>query len=538
MAGALVAVLAPLGLVTLLGAGSASLWLDEITYYRLQGDVALRAAEIGRTGSVAARWFSMFFYGDLQRAFQRPLLALGIDPLREPEALVRALSLVSYAATAVLILVWCRRTGAGLPAALLGALLFAGTPLFLYYAFEGRVYALASLAVVALLVAVEHASATGSRGRLALAGALGAVTAHLQLWTVCLFAALFLLGTAERLRRGRATPRALALFAASVPGLLVVGLEFGFMKATQPADPLFRLFEKQPLLPTLVQTVTSIFEGPLQVQHVFQEPLTEFLVAAGLLLLAVLSALRSSRREDEESGRCAGAARAALLALALSVALAAAFGHFVHGRYQAPLVAGLVYGVARGLSGRRALLLALLLVVTEAALFPSTAAAIQAKSNNRAIAALVLEGSSRRSAAVLVQHGVVSGYPAPHHSIGLDFYLNDLHPGEEAVPVFELPDLRRVNGDHGTYRYFNGGEALVARTLAFEPDLLRAWAARESPSDLWLVAPLWPVEPSRRQIAAVLDLLAGEPGYEIAGRYVAPGYPRAEVVHLRRAGKR
>jgi len=310
------------------------------------------------------------------------------------------------------------------------------------------------------------------------------------------------------------------------------------MKATQPADPLFRLFERQPLLPTLVQTATSILEGPLQVQHVFREPRTAVLVAVGLLLLAVLAALACFATEDEDGFGARGATRAALLSLVFSVALAAVFGHFVHGRYQAPLVAALFYGVARGLSGRRALVMALLLVVTEAALLPSTAAAIQAKSNNSAIASLVLEGSPRRSAAVLVQHGVVSGYPAPHHSIGLDFYLNDLHPGEEAIPVFELPDLKRVNGAHGTYRYFNGGEALVARTLAFEPDLLRVWADRETHSDLWVVSPLWPVERSRRQIAAVLDLLAGESGYGIAARFVAPGYPRAEVVHLRRPGNR
>jgi hypothetical protein len=539
MAGALLAVLAPLGIVMLLGASSASLWLDEITYYRLQDDVALRAAEIGRPGSAAAPWFSNFFYGDIQRSFQQPFVALGLlDPLRQPEVLVRALSVVSYAAAVILILAWCLRRGADLRAAALGSFLFAGAPLFLYYAFEGRVYAFASLAVVALLVAVERASRAGGRRDVFLAAFLGALAAHLQLWTVCLFAALFLFGAAETLRRGRATPRARALLAASVPALVVVGVEFGLMKATQPADPLFRFFEKQPLLPTLASTATSIFRGPLQVQNVFREPATDVLVAGCLVLLAVLAVRTCLVHEDEGVFGARGAARAAVLSLVLSVALAATFGHFAHGRYQAPLVAALFYALARGLSGRRALFLALLLAVTESALLPSTAAAIQAKSNSRAIAALVLEGTSRHSAAVIVQHGVVSGYPAPHHSIGLDFYLNDLHPGEDAIPVFELPDLRRVNGDHGTYRYFNGGEALVARTLKLEPERLRAWAAREAPTDLWLVFTLWPVEPSRRQAAEVLDLLAGASGYGIAGRFVVPGYPRAEVVHLRRTGNR
>ena len=168
VAGALVAVLLPLVLVGYLGAGSASLWLDEITYYRLQGDLAFRAAEIGRSGSAIAPFFSNFFFCDIQRAFQAPIVALGlIRPLEHPEWLVRALPIVAYAATALLIVLWRIRREGDAATALLGGLLFAGAPIFLFYAFEGRVYAFVSLLAVALLMLLERASRSGGAGSLA-----------------------------------------------------------------------------------------------------------------------------------------------------------------------------------------------------------------------------------------------------------------------------------------------------------------------------------------------------------------------------------
>lgn len=537
--GSPVALLAPLGIVAFLGAGAASLWLDEITYYRLQSDIPLRAAEIGRAGSALAPYFSNFLYCDIQRAFQS--LVVAIPPTRPgqgPEWLVRTLSLLAYAATAILIVTWGRRQGSDRPTSLLGGLLFAGTPIFLYYAFEGRVYAFVSLLVVALLAALEEASRKGGPGRLTLVALLAVACAGLHLWTVCLFLALFGLGLVEVFRSRRSTPLVRACLASSLPAIAVVGLQFAYMRATQPPDPLFRLFQKQPLVPTLVQTATSIFEGPTQVQHVYQgaRPLSFVLLSALLLALLTVSTCRSRGTKDGFEPR--HAAWTALGALAISVALAATVGHFVHGRYQVPLVAVLFWAVARGLSGRRDRLLALLLVAAELVLLPEAAAAIRAKSNNGEIAALVLGKSDRPSAAVIVQHGVVSGYPAPHHTIGLDFYLNDLHPGQPAVPILELPELRSTNGDHGTYRYFNGGDALLARMLEVPLDAFRAWARKDGRPDVWVVHPLWPFEPSYRQVAALLGILTRESGYEVTGRFVVPGYPRAEVVHLVRASGR
>lgn len=533
MTSAILTVLAPLGIVTLLGAGNACLWLDEITYYRLQDDIALRAAEIGRPGVPAARWFSNFFYCDVQRFFQAPLVSLGIaDPLRSPEWLVRALSLVAYVATLLVFLLASRRRGGGLPVSVLGTLVFGGAPLILFYAFEGRVYAFVSLVVVALMVALERASSKGGGWRLALVASLAILVAHLHLWTICLFVALFLVGAADLLRRRQVTPKTRALLAAALPGLVVITFEFAAMKATQPPDPPFYLFRRQPLNLTLLQTVLSVFKGPPQVQHVFGEGWTPLLVAVGVVLLAVLAFKAMTAAEEADVFGPRSTARTALLALGVSVALAVGFGHFVHGRYQVPILAALLYAIARGLAGRTSVLLALLLVSAEVALLPSTAAAIQEKSNSATIAKIILARSDRSATAVVVQQGVISGYPAPHHSIGLGFYLNDLRPGAPIIPILELPDFRTTNGDHGTYRYFNGGEALVSRMLAVPWDRFREWARSDTPASVWVVFSRWPVPASERQVAALREIMTREAGFAVDSQYVVAGYPPAAVVHL------
>ncbi len=525
------ALFAPLAAVIALGAGSASLWLDEITYFRLQSDLPLRAAEIGRPASALAPYFSNFFYCDVQRVFQAALGAVGLGASLEWR--VRALSLAAYAATAVLIAVRADRRGRPW-AGLAGALAFAAAPVFLYYAFEARVYALAAFLAVLLLERIENASSRDGRARLFAVGVLGVLLAWLHLWTLCLFVALFARAVFEGARRRRVTRLAAVLLAASVPALVTIVVEYGYMKMTQPPEPLYALFERQPLAGTLVQTGLSIFEGPLQVQAAFHEPLAWFFVAECLVLLGLLvvGALRETEPEGAFGARSAAAV--SLGALAISVVLAVGFGYFVHGRYQVPLDAALFWAIARGLSSRRSLLLALLLVAGEAVLLPYSAAAVRAKSNDAEIAAAILKGGGRKASAVIVQHGVPSGYPAPHHTIGLDFYLNDVHPGAVRIPIFELPDLKLTQGDHGTYRYFNGGPALLARTLAVRRDEYDAFAERSEFRDVWVVEPLWDVAPSRDQVRALLEALTASARFAEAGRLYAAGYPRSLVIHLRR----
>jgi hypothetical protein len=529
---AAVALSAPLAAVLALGAGSASLWLDEITYFRLQSDLALRAAEIGRSGSTLAPYFSNFFYCDLQRAFQAVLAAVGLGAGLEWR--VRALSLAAYAATIALIAL--RADHRGRPwGALEGALVFAAAPVFLYYAFEARVYALAAFLAVLLLERVESASTRDGRAPLFVLGVLGVLGAWLHLWTLCLFAALFARAVFEGIRRRRLTRLVAVLLASSVPALATIVLEYGYMKTTQPPEPLFALFERQPLGGTLVQTGLSIFEGPLQVQVAFQQPLARVFVAGCLVLLCLL--VVGALRETEEEGTfgARSAAAVALGALAVSVVLAVGFGYFVHGRYQVPLYAGLVWAVARGASSRRNQLLALLLVAGEVVLLPFSAAAIRSKSNDTEIAGAILKDSARAGTAVIVQHGVTSGYPAPHHTIGLDFYLNDVHPNAVRIPIFELPDLKPTQGDHGTYRYFNGGPALLAGMLEIRRDRYDAFAGQSGFRDVWVVQPLWDVAPSRDQVRALLEVLTARRRFVEEGRLYAPGYPRSLVIHLRRS---
>jgi hypothetical protein len=530
---AIAALLAPLSAMLVLGAGSAPLWLDEITYFRLQSDFALRASEIGRSGSAFAPFFSNFFYCDVQRAFQALLGALGIVRFESsPEWLLRALSVISFAASGVFIALRASR-GRALTG-LAGGLLFGAAPMFLYYAFEARVYAFVAFFAILLFDRIEAAALRPGPWAWATVALLGAFVAHLHLWTICLFSALFARAALEVLRRRRATPLVRALLAASAPALALIALEYGFVKATQRPDPLFALFARQPLGATLAQTGLSIFEGPLQVQFVFQQPLARAFVAGCLVLLGLLvgGALRETEPEGTFGTR--SAAGVALGALAISVALAVGFGYFVHGRYQVPLFAVLIWAVARGLSSRRSLLLALLLVAGEAVLLPSSAAAIRAKSNNAEIASTILKGGGRAEAAVIVQHGVASGYPAPHHTIGLDFYLNDVHPDREPIPIFELPDLRSTQGDHGTYRYFNGGPPLLARTLEIHRDRYEAWTERARFRDLWVIEPLWDVAPSREQVRVLLEALTARRHFVEVTRLYAPGYPRSLLIQLRR----
>jgi hypothetical protein len=524
------AVFSPLAAAVALGAGRASLWLDEITYLRLQDDVPLRAAEIGRPGSALAPYFSNFFYCDIQRVFQALLAVAGITP--GPEWRVRLLSFAACAATAVLLALGAGRLGrpAGGWAA---GLAFAAAPVFLYYAFEGRVYELAALVVVLLLDRIAAAAAGEGRASVVAVALVGVFLARLHLWTLCLFAALLARAAIEMLRRRRVDRLTTVLVAASVPPLALISLEYAYMKATQPPEPLFALFMRQPLGGTLAQTGLSFFEGPLQVQGAFQATLARVFVAAGLSVLGVLVlfALREPEMDGEFGAR--SAAGVVVGALAISIALAVTFGYFVHGRYQVPLFAGLVWAVARGAASRAARLLLVLLAACELVLLPFSVAAIRSKSNDGEIADAILGGCDRSSAAVVVQHGVPSGYPAPHHTIGLDFYLNDRQPTEPRLPILELPDLRPAQGEHGTYRYFNGGPPLLERALGIRPASWRSWVKSERPADVWVVRTLWDVPASRDQITAFLSVLR-EAHYAVAGQLVAPGYPRAALIHLRR----
>ena len=141
--------------------------------------------------------------------------------LGETEARVRFLSVLCVVATIPLLyLVGRRHIGAA--AAAVGCLLFAIHPFVITYAQDGRMYAMAMLAVTAAVLAWSHASATDRRIAWAGYTVLGIVALYTHFF--CGFVLLglaitWLLGAVPRTRRGFVAQGGIA-----VAGLLLVPL--------------------------------------------------------------------------------------------------------------------------------------------------------------------------------------------------------------------------------------------------------------------------------------------------------------------------
>jgi len=261
---------------------------------------------------------------------------------------------------------------------------------------RGASTAFVSLLAVALLVLLEKASLFWSRRTASCSSPpLSVVVARLHLWTLCLFRVPSGLGSR---RDSPAAPShsgpVRAALASSLPGLGAVSLEYVYMKATQPSDPLFALFEKQPLSRTLEQTVLSIFSGRAG-QHAFMSP-------QGVLFVVLCIGLPRRPRGRDPAGptfpqRSLGRptpqpwpparSRFRWPSLSASATLSTA-------GYQVPLFAALFYAVGRGLTTRMERLLALSSrhggVRSPAS---DRGPPVHAKSNNGEIARLVLAKS-------------------------------------------------------------------------------------------------------------------------------------------------
>src|ERR1017187_7512386 len=211
------AVLAPLTVCLASDVIHTSLWLDEVTYHYYEDDMALRAAELGRSGRFLAPYVGVFFNCDVQHLLHRVFRAFGLTLQRDPEAYLRLPSVVWYVVAVLAFYTFLRLRLSHRLDALLGGLSFSSTPIFLHYAFEARVYSLTLMLVVLLLIAVEAAGKKPTRGSLLLVAAFGLVAAHSQLWTVCLFFALVLVAGLQAWRLGRLTPWARAALAAFLP---------------------------------------------------------------------------------------------------------------------------------------------------------------------------------------------------------------------------------------------------------------------------------------------------------------------------------
>ena len=124
--------------------------------------------------------------------------------LGETEARIRFLSVLCVVATIPLLYLIGRRH-LGVPGAAVGCLLFAIHPFVITYAQDGRMYAMAMLAVTAAVLAWSYATTTDRRAAWAAYGALGVLALYTHFF--CGFVLLglgitWLLGVVPRTRRG------------------------------------------------------------------------------------------------------------------------------------------------------------------------------------------------------------------------------------------------------------------------------------------------------------------------------------------------
>lgn len=520
-------VMAPLVVCLAAGSLTASLWLDEILYFYLQSDLALRAAEIGRPSSAVAPWFSSFAFCDVQRLFQALLRPLGLLIETEPELTMRLLPLLSYVGASVLVYRHALRDAGRLDAAL-RALAFSSLPLVLYYAFEARVYSFTIFLVVLFVTLLDRTEESASTFRYATLGIVGLLTAHAHLWTVCLFVAIAGDAVVRAVRARALGPDVRARLVGSIPAVVLVGAEFVYMKLTDPGNPPYPPFQPQSADFTIRELLISNFAGPMQTQYLVLIRLEGFVLSSlGAALLVAITVLAwraagSSRRHD---------ILAACAALLICVVLATAVGFYQHARYHLPLLAALLFYVLPN-RGRmhRALLGCLILV--NCALMPDTLEQLARKSDGRLLASRI-EGRfpDRRSVGIVFQHLPTGGYPFPAHAVALDFYLNALHPDLPAVPLYELPMLGRIDGRRGVYELFASDQARWETSLEIRPELWRRKIA-EMPQNVVLVHPFAGVDKSRLQLAVFSSLLESSPGRSRGHIYRGFGFPHHLLVEF------
>ena len=112
---------------------------------------ALRSGRDGAAGIPDRPVFTNYFYCDIQRLFHALVRPLGLTLQRDPELYLRLLSLLAFVAAVVLLYVRSNRESRSWWWTVASTLAFSAAPLFLFYAFEARVYEFSTLAVIAYL---------------------------------------------------------------------------------------------------------------------------------------------------------------------------------------------------------------------------------------------------------------------------------------------------------------------------------------------------------------------------------------------------
>lgn len=473
---AIVLALCPLGFCLLCGAMGASLWLDEILYLHFERHPEIRSIAWGRPGAFWPRLVGPFAYADLQRAVHALFDLLGFHLSANPELYLRLPSLVYFAGSVVALYFLALRTGADKLWAAGVALAFGSTPAFLFYAFEARVFSLASLLVIAFL-GVLWKVLEGERGRVLVAGTfLGLIVAWAHLWDVCLLLAvgvclpLIVWRDAEHWRKGARVALVIGL------GLTFVWIQKLYAFSLRvPGQHGIPLFDPQPLRSVFFSTVYGPFLGLLR-------DFPEYVL--GILLAIALF------RGRGKLGWCIPAS--AWIALALSVVLMSRYGLSVSPRHQMPLYAAIFVSLALTRAGLLPRALLAILIGLNLVLLPATVQRIQDKGNAKQIAQVIRSAEGLRPIPVVLQHSYTLGYPDPLHSFALAFYLNDVEPRRPATPILELPTHRDVRDVRLDREYFMSGAEKVQIYAASPVDEWIAFLKNLPEGAMWLVEPVGP----------------------------------------------
>lgn len=440
----------------------------------------------------------------------------GLTLQRDPELYLRLLSILSLAAATIVIYTVVFRHSRSWWSATAAATFLGASPLMLFFAFEARVWAFATLATV-VYVALLSFALTRPRPVLLVAGALlGVFLGHLYIYIVCLFAGLFL-AALVRFATARERRELLTVGAFAIPGAITAASEALFFVSTYPSTGFgFPLYNPQPFTQLLSVTLSVFSSTGLSSPPLFLRALSMILLGATLAVVSVVLA------RSPLIVLPAGAAAAVVTILILG----ATRGYMIVPRYEVPLIGALICSLGFAFT-KEARICLTLLAVSELLVIPFVVRDISLKGNGKAIAQLI--GSSPKDGTgVIVQHVLRRGYPDPLHTFVVSFYL------DRSLPVCELPTLRDVRAAEGLLPYFDGGKPLW-NAYASTPQSEWEERLRTIPwLRIWLVTPVPRSAAEAKQSEAFRKALLNS-GFRLAHAKLVGGYPMTQAGLFERA---
>jgi hypothetical protein len=504
------------------GAVTTSLWLDEILYRYLELDRALRAHEFGKPASVFMSVLGKDVYCDVRLAIGQLLDWTHVSPLLGVEASMRLPALLAFLASTLLIYVAVLRRAGSIPDAATAAALFSTLPICLRYAFEARSYSPNTLVALGFVLAASAARKSSSAA--VGAAVLGVVAVLFHWWAVCLPSAIALLVVVEVGRSRRLDSASRRLIGASLPAVLLAGMQAFYVIAVPGAGgAAFPLFRPRGFRVALVDSLSAPWIG------LWSRPTYVTVLTLGFFFLLAVLAWRRDGGAGDPLLRRVGP-----VAVVGAVVVGAVAGNIVFSRHLSFLLAVMVLGLGLA-TGRAALFSRLALIALNIGFLPDTYEVVTRRGNGRVLAEIVgRRGEDLSRTAVVIQQGLVLGYPDPVNSFGLDFYLNGLRPGPQ-VPLYELPALEDVAGRRGVFEYFSGGEDLLARSASRPVERWDGWLRTCRRPVLWFVAPVAGIKAEADQQAEFRRALE-RAGYRPGARstFLLTAYPTTTIGRFER----